>query len=239
MDIEQHIRKSFQRYARTIEVPAELDASVALVLRQRGQSDRRRPKTLQRVAFGALIGAFAVTATAFAASPNFADRIYGSYTEFKKKVVTVTMQEYQQIGMKFAGAQRELGEDYPAFEKLAKQMVAAKVQYANNHNQIDFSALTPETYSKLKQLYADIQPYFDRLNHDPIARDMLTSEEYDAYIEAQLQRETILAKAGVNPSAGPVQVKNMPAELQPDFEKAEQTIREFEQRIRQSAKTKG
>jgi hypothetical protein len=60
---------------------------------------------------------------------------------------------------------------------------------------------------------------------------VLTSEEYEHYIVAQLQRETILSEAGVNPSTGPVQVKNLQAELQPEYEKAEQTIREFEQRI--------
>jgi hypothetical protein len=42
MDIEQYIRKSFQRYARTMEVPAELDTSVALGLKQRGNSGGRR-----------------------------------------------------------------------------------------------------------------------------------------------------------------------------------------------------
>lgn len=237
MDIEQQIPRSFQNSARTIKVPVELDELVAEGFKRWKKTRGSRPRKLQRIAVGVLIGAFAVTAMAFA-SPDFADRIYGSYTELKKKVVTVSIQEYQRIGMKFAGAQRELGDDYPAFEKLSKQMVVAKVEYAKDHSQIDFSALNPETYSKLKQLYADIQPYFDRLNHLPMARNVLTSEEYDDYIVAQMQRETILARAGVNPSDGPVQVKNLPTELQLSYEKAEQKIREFEQKIRQSAKKK-
>ncbi|NMO94254.1 DUF3600 domain-containing protein [Paenibacillus lemnae] len=231
MNIESHIRKSFQRYAPSLDVPAELDTKVAKGLRRQRSRGRRVVRKFQRVVFIALLSACAVTATAAAASPEFADRIYGSFEEIKKNVATMTIQQYQKVGMKFAGAQKTLGEDYPVFEKLSKQMVAYKVEYANKHWQVDFSVLPPDTYAALKQLYGDIQPYFDRLNDLPAARDVLTPEEYEIYISAQVQRETIMSKAGVNPSDGPVQLKQLPKELRSEYKKAKSTILGVEERL--------
>ncbi|MFI2857348.1 DUF3600 domain-containing protein [Paenibacillus sp. JSM ZJ436] len=227
MTIEQHIRKSLGHYAHSIDVPSELDAAVARHLNKRYRGRRTTP--FRRAVLVALISVFAVTATAFAASPELADRIYGSFAELKKTVVTVTMLEYQKLGMKLGGAKKTLGEDYPAFEQQLKQVVAAKVEYANKHYQIDFLALPPETYAELKMLYAEIQPYFDQLNGQPIAQEVLSAEQYDRYMEAQLQRESILAQSGVNPSDGPVEPGELPVELQPAYKEAQQTIFELEE----------
>ncbi|WP_248927986.1 DUF3600 domain-containing protein [Paenibacillus hamazuiensis] len=237
MAFEQQIRKSFQHASRRMTVPPELGDRVAKQIFNTSKSTgRKRMRTVQRIAVCMAIGGVILTGTAFAA-PNFADRIYGSYEELKKKVVTVSMQQYQKIGMKFAGAAKELGSDYPAFEQLSKQMVAAKVDYGDKNWQIDFSALSPETYAELNRLYADIQPYFDRLNHEPVARDALSPEEYDKYIALQMQRESILAQAGVDPSVGRIE-QNLPEKYYTAYEETKRSLKELESKIRQSRQSR-
>ena len=49
---------------------------------------------------------------------------------------------------------------------------------------------------EVKQALADLQLYFDQLNDQPAARDVLTADEYDAYIEVLMREESIRVRAG-------------------------------------------
>lgn len=233
MELEQNIKLSLKKYGLALQAPAKLDQAVNQGLLQLDASAKKRHSRIKRANFIVLIAVCTSILAAFS-SPSLADRIYGSFDTVKKKVITLSLQEYQQIGFKFMGAQKELGTDFPIFEKLSKQLVASKINDSDDNQNIDYDALSPEKRAQLKKLQADIQPYFDRLNHKPVAQSVLTSEEYDAYIEAQMQRETLMAKGKVNPSKGPVQAKDLPVEYQEGYEKTVQLIQKLEDKIHQS-----
>ncbi|WP_054024948.1 DUF3600 domain-containing protein [Bacillus sp. FJAT-28004] len=90
------------------------------------------------------------------------DRIYGSF-ETVKNYVTET--EYLNLSAKFAGWEKELGDDYPKLEKLMKRMTSIVVEYGDNGN-VDPNNLSNELGLEYKQLLKDMQPYFDKLNKD-------------------------------------------------------------------------
>jgi hypothetical protein len=233
VELEHLIQLTLKRHGHTMQAPAALDRTVNQGLEQLHAPTKRLHLTIKRIGIAVLIASIALTVTAFS-SPSMADRIYGSYDILKKKVVTLSIQQYQQVAFKFMGAQKELGTDFPAFEKLSKQLVAAKINDSDANQNIDFDGLPTERRTELKQLLADIHPYFDRLNHQPVARDVLNAEEYDAYIQAMMKRESIMAKGNVNPSAGPVETKDLPQEYRDEYEKSKQLIRALEDKVRQS-----
>jgi hypothetical protein len=236
MELEHHIKQSLNRYSETLQTPEALDRAVKQSIMQPYVPSKKRPLAINRVGIAVLTAVFALTITAFS-SPSLADRIYGSYDIVKKKVVTLSLQQYQQVAFKFMGAQKELGTDYPAFEKLSKQLVAAKINDSDSNQNIDYDALLPEKRAELKELLANIQPYFDRLNHQPAARTVLTAEEYDTYIEAQMKRESMMAKGNVNPNAGRVETEDLPLEYRDAYEKSNQLIQTLEEKVRQSVPT--
>ncbi|WP_164821611.1 DUF3600 domain-containing protein [Paenibacillus koleovorans] len=188
---------------------------------------------MRRNAAVLLLGTIIALVSAAFASPEFADRIYGSFEHVQKKFKTVTIQQYQQVAFKFMGAKRQLGDDYPAFEKLAKQLVAIKIEYANEQQQIDYDALPPEKRAEAKRVISRIQPLFDRLNDDVISSEVFTPEEYDAYIESLLVYETMVARAGVDPSKGPYGIEAIPEAFREEYKAAKERWMAFETRMQQ------
>ncbi|MDO7906476.1 DUF3600 domain-containing protein [Paenibacillus sp. JX-17] len=225
MSIEPLIRQSLHSCSSRINPPEELDVRIRQSLSTRRKTLHRN-KRVRQMAVVAIIGSTAALTLAFS-NQHFADRIYGSYQNLQKAVVNVTMQEYVTAGMKFMGASRELGDDYPAFQKLARQLTSAKLQYGDAHQQINFSQLSPAVRAEVKQKYADIQPYFDRLNHEIVIKDKLSAAEYDAYIEAMIRQESTLAQAHINPSAGPVDEQRMPEPYRAQYQNSQRILDEL------------
>jgi hypothetical protein len=234
MELTRQIELSLKHYGKTIAAPLALDLAVHQSIRQFHAPAKRKHSSIKRIGIAVLIAAFVLTITAFS-SPSLADRIYGSYDIVKKKIVTLSLQQYQKVAFKFMGAKEVLGTDYPAFEKLAKQLAAAKINYSDAYQNIDYDALPVEKRAEFKQLLAEIQPYFDRLNQNPTLRNVLTIEEYDTYIEAVMKRESMMAKGKVNPSDGSVKAEDLPLEYREDYTKSSQLIRGYEEKARQSA----
>jgi hypothetical protein len=236
MELEHRIKQSLNRYGENLKTPAALDRAVNKSINQSLVPSKKRHLAIKRTGYVVLLVVFCLTITAFS-SPSLADRIYGSYDIVKKKVVTLSLQQYQQVGFKFMGAKKKLGIDYPAFEQLSKQLVAAKINDSDANQNIDYDSLPSAKRAELKQLLADIQPYFDRLNNQPAAKSVLTAVEYDTYIEALMKRESMMAKGNVNPSAGPVKNEDLPLEYRESYEKSLQLIQALEKKVRQSVST--
>ncbi|WP_166239767.1 DUF3600 domain-containing protein [Paenibacillus turpanensis] len=230
MELERQIEGSLRKRAASLQAPERLDSMVMEKLtRSQARPQRTKGRVFPRLAASIALVAVILTASAFA-NPSLADRIYGSFEQLKQQVITVTLQEYQRFGMKLGGAQKALGADYPAFEKLMREVGAAKVAYGKQgYSSIDFAALAPEKRQELKQLYADIQPYFDRLNGDPVLKERLTPQEYEEYIEATLIRETVYAQTGVTPGA---EAEEVPEAQRAEYAKALETIRMYEEKSR-------
>ncbi|ANE48038.1 hypothetical protein SY83_19020 [Paenibacillus swuensis] len=209
-----------------------LDQSVGKELQKRFPSEARKRKRrfTYRLIASAAVMAVALTISAFS-TPSVADRIYGSYEIAKRTFVTVTMQQYQKVGFKFMGAKKMLGADYPKFEKLAKAVIAAKVAYGNDAWQIDVDALPAAKQAEVRQLFAEVQSYFDRLNELGDSRAVLTPEQYTDYTDSILRQETLLAQSGLNPSKGSIEVKNLPKAIQPEYKQVVDRIRYFERQI--------
>jgi hypothetical protein len=94
-----------------------------------------------------------------------------------------------------------------------------------------FTELYEETRDDVFRMVALLIPN----PNNPIMRDLLTPEEYDAYIEATMKRESMMAKGNVNPSNGPVKAEDLPVEYREAYTKSVQLIRGYEKKARQSA----
>lgn len=233
MSIEDQIRAQLREYAQTMESPRELDARIResyqlqFKLKENGKTMKKKWITAMLV-----IGVLLAPTSAFAYN-LLTDNIYGSFDQLKKKIVTVTKEQYMALGMKLSGAQKTLGnEEYAKFEQLLKKITAAKVEYGDANGNINYELLPADKLAEQKKVLSDIQPYFDKLNHQKSSRDTLTPDEYDRYIDAIMTYETVLVKAGVDPSKGPVASDKLPAELRANFEQAQQVINEVDKKIR-------
>ncbi|GAX89040.1 DUF3600 domain-containing protein [Effusibacillus lacus] len=104
-------------------------------------------------------------------------------------------------------------------------------EYGDANGNINYEQLSAAKASELKQLLAEITPYFDRLNHHKSSKEVLSSEEFNAYIEAEMTLETIRAKTGLTGNKGPIQANDIPTELRAEFEQAEQVLKETNRKI--------
>jgi hypothetical protein len=223
MSIEHEAGAALKLYSRTIEIDPELDTIVLASFTSQFQAKRY---SLRKALITIGIAGLVVLPTAAFMMPSLADQIYGSFSVMKKKFAAATMEQYTAVGMKLSGAQKELGADYPAFISLVKRIATAKVEYGDSYGNIDFTNLPANKHSELRQVYYEVQPYWDRLNHLKSSKTFLSETEYDQYIDALILRESVLVKAGIDPSKGPVDPFSLPRELKPDFDKADHIIRQ-------------
>lgn len=217
MNTEDRIRHVLKTKAEGVEAPAELKEKV---LRRAGVS-RKFPK---RVA-GLLLAAIIILPTsAFAYQMFLADDVYGSFENVQKHIAGFTMESYLLIDAKLAQAKGVLGkEEYETFKELARSIIAAKMEYGDSYGNINYDQLPADLYAKEKETLLAAQPYFDRLNDLPVLETLLTEAEIDAYIEAVMKHQTIMAKSGINTSDG-IGRERIPAELQAEYDQVRATL---------------
>ncbi|MCM3714755.1 DUF3600 domain-containing protein [Alkalihalobacillus oceani] len=217
MNTEERIRHVLKKKAEEIEAPSELKEKV---LRRAGVS-RKLPK---RVA-GLLLAALIVLPTgAFAYQMLLADDVYGSFETVQKHIAGFTMKSYLLIDAKLAQAKGVLGqEEYETFKELARSIINAKMEYGDPYGNINYDQLPADLYEAEKATLIAAQPYFDRLNDLPVLETLLTEAEMDAYIEAVMKHQTIMAKSGINTSEG-IGRERIPAELRAEYDQVKATL---------------
>ncbi|MBR3063940.1 MAG: DUF3600 domain-containing protein, partial [Exiguobacterium sp.] len=102
-----------------------------------------------------------------------------------------------------------------------------RIAYGNANGNVDYEAIPKAERLEVKQALSDLQPYFDQLSDQPAARDVLTADEYDAYIEALMREESIRVRAGEY-------VEDMPDDLRQSYEETLAIIREVDRKQQQN-----
>lgn len=231
MSIEDQIRLKLQKKAKSMEFPRELDQHIRKTFEQ--HSKRKSPNIVgtKKWIYAAVIVTLFLIPTSVFAYNLLSDNLYGSFEQLKKKIVTATMEQYMVLGMKLQGAQKELGqEEYEKFEQLLRKIAAAKVEYGDTNGNINFEQVPPHVLAAQKKVLSEVQPYFDKLNDDKSSRDILTSQEYESFINALMTYETIKAKTGLTENEGPIEPEVLPSELRSEFIQARKILNDVYQR---------
>ncbi|WP_240628622.1 DUF3600 domain-containing protein [Bacillus salacetis] len=215
-DIKQEISK--------IAIPHRLGDRSRLGVKQaqleKGAGVKRFTK--KHLASVVLAMSLLVPTGAFAYQTFLADELYGSFETLKARISSATMEGYFLLDAKMSQAKGDLSkEDYKHFKELLSVLTESKLEYANENGNIDYSQLPPEQLEIQKKTLFDIQPYFDQLNGLVSSQEVLTSEEYDAYIDALMVYQQVLAKTGIT---GPGELDKIPSEMRDEFQAASEVL---------------
>lgn len=217
MNIETRLRESLQEKGEEFIPPAGLKMRVV-------SNISAKSKIKKRIITGVLTASLLIPTSVFASPSLLSDELYGSFDNFKKHIVSITMEGYLRLDAKLANAQGELGDnEYDEFIHLVKNLTSAKLEYGDKHGNINFDALPETKEAEMKKVLFEIQPYFDRLNNLPSSKDLLTTEEYNDYIDSLMTHQEIMAKSGVNPDHY-VKIKEVSPSLQTEFQEARNFI---------------
>ncbi|MNJ54487.1 hypothetical protein D3C77_499280 [compost metagenome] len=128
------------------------------------------------------------------------------------------MEGYLLLNAKLTQANGDLGqEQFDQFKGLLKVITAAKMEYGDPYGSIDYSQVPPDKLEELKGVMYEVQPYFDQLNGLPSSKEVLTSEEYEQYINALINYEQILVESGND-------LENVSADLLDDLNAAREVL---------------
>ncbi len=214
MDLNTRLRESLQESSKQIIPSPELKVKVISNF-----TNRRNIKLKNRLIKIALLATLLIPTSAFSYQKYLADDFYGSFENVKKHIASATMEGYLLLNAKLSKAKGDLGDsEYKDFKKVLTKLTQAKLLYADKYGNINYDKLTPEKHRELEEVLMILQPYFDKLNGQQSSKDLLTSREYREYIESQMTYEKIMAQSGQNPKK--VDIKDLPAELQPEYQKA-------------------
>ena len=219
MNIENRLRESLQEKGNSFMSPPELKSKIM------SNFTSTNGKWRKRLATGILAAALLIPTGVFASQSFLADDIYGSFEHLKKHISKATMDGYMLLSAKLSQAKGELSsEEYNEFKELLNVVTSSKLQYGDPYGNIDYSQIPSEEAEQIKQALMCVQPYFDKLNGLQSSKETLSSDEYTAYIEALMTYEEVLVKSNINPSEGPVEIENIPSNLQAEFMKAKDFI---------------
>jgi hypothetical protein len=218
----QHVnqlKKALQDEGMKLSPPPELKRKVlSQISTHKGLGMKKRAAAL-------LIALFIIPTSALAYQSILADGVYGSFENVKKHIATATFEGYMMFDAKLSQAKGELGEkDYEAFRHSINILTDAKLEYGDKYGNINFELMTKKEKEKIRNTSFVLQPYFDRLNGDVSSKELLSPYEYSLFIDALITYETILSKAEINTSDGPVEIESLPAELQDQFAMASNMI---------------
>ncbi|KIL80285.1 hypothetical protein SD77_0133 [Bacillus badius] len=73
---------------------------------------------------------------------------------------------------------------------------------------------------ELTEAHKTLQPYFDQLNNEKSSKEILTDEEFDQYIAAQMTYEKALAQSGTDTSEEPIEEEKLLEPLRTEFQQA-------------------
>lgn len=215
MNMTNQLRESLQESGSNLHPPTDL--KIKVMNNFYNKNNRSIKNKLLAVA---LVATLVIPSSAFAYQTYIADDFYGSFENMKRHFANVTMESFLLLNAKLAQAKGNLGsEDYAEFKELLNVITEAKLTYGDRYGNINYDAIPFEKEEELKATMMDIQPFFDTLNGNPSSKEVLTSEEYDTYIEALMTYEKIVVQSGLNPSER-VKIEDVPIELQEPFQKA-------------------
>lgn len=219
MDMTNQLRKTLQKAGSSLHPPADLKSKVM------NNFDNRNKRNIKnKLLTVALVATLVIPTSAFAYQTYVADDFYGSFENMKKHFANVTMESFLLLNAKLTQAKGDLGsEDYAEFKELLNVITEAKLTYGDKYGNINYDAIPLEKEEELKATMMEIQPFFDMLNGNPSSKEILTSEEYDTYIEVLMTFEKIVVQSGLNPSER-VKIEDVPIELQEQFQEARDFI---------------
>ncbi|WP_102272073.1 DUF3600 domain-containing protein [Cytobacillus massiliigabonensis] len=218
------MENQFKQEVEKIEIPVELHKRSKLgIHKAKTEMGGRVTRFVKkRVAIAAISACLLIPTGAFAYQSLLADDLYGSFENLKKHVASVTMESYLLFDAKLTQAKGELGkEQYDQFKDLLNVITDAKLEFGDKNGNIDYSQVPAAQLEEMKAAMYEIQPYFDKLNGVSSSEEVLTTEEYDQYIQALLTYETIMAQIGV--STAP-EIEMIPADSQETFLKAQEYL---------------
>lgn len=213
--------KNLKQELAKIEIPAELhDRSKQGIAKAKSEmGGRLRRFVKRRLAVTVLAACLVIPTGAFAYQTLLADDLYGSFDNLKKRAFSITMQGYLLFNAKLDQAQGELGkEKFAQFKESLSVVTGAKLDYGNKHGNIDYTQVPAEPLAELKTALYELQPFFDKLNGQPSSKEVLTATEYDQYIQALMDYETVMAQLGVTSISD---AEAIPSELQEKLTKSQ------------------
>lgn len=221
--------REMKRMLADIEIPSELRERSRQGVKRAKREMRREPGFIsRRLMTVGIAAALLIPTGAFAYQSLLADELYGSFDEMKVHIVSATLEKYLLLDAKLNQAKGVLGEaEYEEFKQGLSVFTDTRIAYGNVNGNVDYEAIPKAERLEVKQALSDLQPYFDQLNDQPAARDVLTADEYDAYIEALMREESIRVRAGEY-------VEDMPDELRQSYEEAIAIIREVDRKQQQN-----
>ena len=217
-NFQTQLRESLREESMDVNAPPELKGKVM------SKITTYRGKRKKHLVTGILIAALLLPTSAFAYQTYLADELYGSFDYLKKHAANATMEGYFLLDAKLSQAKGDLGkEDYAQFKENLQVLTAAKLKYGNSNGNIDYDTIPPNKAEELKIILMDLQPYFDKLNDLVSSKDLLSSEEYESYIEALMTYEKITVQSGTDADV-PNDAESLPPALQADFQEALDTM---------------
>ncbi|WP_230980822.1 DUF3600 domain-containing protein [Rossellomorea arthrocnemi] len=183
----------------------------------------RVKRFIRRNMVSAILAASLIIPTgAIAYQTNLADEIYGTFENVKAHISSATMEGYLLLDAKLNQAQGDMEKgEYKHFKELLKVITYSKVAYGDKYGNIDYTQVPDEHMDELKKTLFEIQPYFDKLNGQKSSKELLTSNEYEEYIEAIMIYEQIMAQSGIKESD---EFDKIPLDLRDDFLEAQRIL---------------
>jgi hypothetical protein len=215
-DIKQEISK--------IAIPHSLHERSKMGVKHAMFENGGRVKRFTRKHIASVILALSlmVPTGAFAYQTLLADELYGSFENVKAHISSATMEGYFLLDAKLTQAKGDMSKkEFKEFKELLNVIITSKLEYGSENGNIDYSQVPPERLDELKNTLYEIQPYFDQLNGLVSSQEVLTSDEYDAYIDALMVYQQIMAKTGIR---GPSEFNEIPAEMKDDFLEAQRVL---------------
>lgn len=203
-----------------IEIPVELHERSKLGVRK-AKSEMgsiRNRSSKKRWVIAGIAACLVIPTSAFAYQALLVDDIYGSFDNLKKHGIHITMEGYLLANAKLNQAKGNLGkEEFKQFKDALHVITNAKIEYGDKNGNIDYSQVPAEQLEKMKVLLSEIQPYFDKIKGLPSSKEVLTTEEYEKYMQTLITYETIQAKLGLSSIK---EINAVPAEFREEFSKA-------------------
>lgn len=218
--MDNHLKQELSK----IEIPVEIhDRSKLGINKAKSEMGGKLNRFVKkRLAIAVISASLMIPTGVFAYQALLADELYGSFDNLKKHAINVTMESYLLFNAKLDQAKGDLGkEEFKQFKNLLSVFTSAKIEYGDKNGNIDYSHLPAEQLEEIKVALSEIQPFFDKLNGLPSSKEILTTEEYEQYIQALLDYETIRAQLGVT---GALDDTLIPAESQEKFIEAQEYL---------------
>lgn len=217
--------REMKRILEEIEIPTELRQRSRQGVSRVKREKRQAPGFLRKQMIAASVTLSLLIPTgAWAYQSLLADDVYGSFDELKVHVVSATMEKYLLLDAKLKQAKGTLNaSEYDVFKTELRIFTDTRMTYGDANGNVDYEAIPIEKRANVKRALVNLQPYFDALNNQTSTKELLTVEEYDAYIEATMAMESIRARGGES-------VETMPESLRAEYEEALSVIRAVDER---------